>query len=364
MGIRENVYKEAVSLLERDNRIGLELTTGTGKTKIALDLINESGEEWDICCPTTDIVQSWYDEIDKWGLQHLKSKLRVYCYQSLHKYISHDRGINFCLDEAHNITDKRRDFLLLGLKPHSKLIALSATIDYEKRGLLAEIGVRPDSYIRVKTDDAVKAGIITDYEMYVYKVELENTPVMLPRFKKPISEKSAYNFLTRAINKARGEGKWDTVTFMSIWRKQLLSGLKSKEKVAEVFINRVPEDRRALIFAANIEQSDRLCENSYHSKSDKDLLERFNRDEFNIMSSVAKIREGINAKADIIIKTSIDSKEKNLAQELGRGLRLNPNKPDKKAIAIILVAEGTQEEVWMENSTESFKNLKIKRWGR
>ena len=362
METREKLGKQAQELFDSKGRICLEYSTGVGKTKAALDLIDKDGGEWDICTPTVAISKGWLEEIEKFGMQHLKPKLRIYCYQSLHKYISHDRGINFCLDEGHNITEKRRDFILLGIKPHNKVIALSATVDAEKKGLLEEIGIGRDSYLKFNTDKAVKAGIVTDYEMYAYTVPLGGVPEKLPRFTNPISEKQAYAFLSKKVREAQQKQDWKSMQFFAIWRKQLLSGLISKEKVAVYLIGRLPKDKKSLIFAASIEQSDRLCENSYHSKGEQDVLDRFKDDEIMMMSSVAKIREGVNVQADIIIKTGIDSKEKNMVQTLGRALRLNPNEPNKKAIAVILIAEGTQEEVWLGNSTQSFKNLKVRKW--
>ena len=169
---------------------------------------------------------------------------------------------------------------------------------------------------------------------------------------------AATGFLDRKITEMQRLQQWDKVNFFAIWRKQVLSALRSKESAAKFFIRRLPKDKKTLIFAANIEQSDRLCENSYHSKSDQTILEQFRNNEIMTMSSVAKIREGINAPCDIILRLGVDSKEKNLVQTIGRALRLDPDDPNKEATAIVLVAEGTQEERWLEASIGSFNNVK------
>lgn len=362
MDVREKIKEEAESLFDRKGRIVLELSTGSGKTKQALDLIDRDGGDWDIVVPTTVLIKNWEDEIIKFNLTHLKSRLRVFCYASLPKYMSHDRGINFCFDEVHNLTPKRLESVLLGIKSHNKIIGLSATVDEEKKQLLDELGVTRDSYIKFSTDDAVAAGIVTDYELWVYKIPLSDKVRELPRFKNPMSEKRAYGFLSTKVNEFKNKQDWKGMQFWALWRKQFVSGVMSKEKVAVELIKRLPKNKRALIFATNIEQSDRLCENSFHSKSSDDILDSFNDGEFNVLSSIGRLREGINTQADIIIKLGIDSKEKNMVQILGRSLRLDPKEPNKKAIAVVLISEDTQEEKWAEESFKSFKNKTVKRW--
>lgn len=92
---REEVNNLALSKIDKSKYMILELITGYGKTKVAIDLINH------ICdrvfrndeCPTTILIlvaktvhkQTWRDEIEKWG--GIKSDyITIECYESLKNY--------------------------------------------------------------------------------------------------------------------------------------------------------------------------------------------------------------------------------------------------------------------------------------
>jgi len=358
---RKKLFEKIKKIYKKEGKVVIQAATGSGKTQITLNLIKDTTKETHILTPTTDIAKGWKDEIERWKMQHLLPYLKIYCYQSLHKNMKH--GIDYVMDEAHRITYNRLSYLKAYLTPETKIIALSATIAKDKREILRELGLRAEHYVNFNTDQAVKAGFIVDYQMIVYTIPLGTEKrADLPRFKYPISETKAYEWLTSSINIAKRNMDWNKVSFLSIWRKQLLAGLPSKEIVAKEIIKRFPKDKRNLVFAANIKQSDRLCKYSYHSKSDKELLENYRKGNFNVLSSVGKLIEGINAPCDSLLKLGVDAKERNLIQVLGRSLRKDPNNPDKKAVAVVLVAENTQEEVWMRNTTANFKNLLIKKW--
>lgn len=93
--IREEVNNLALSKIDKTKYLILELITGYGKTKVAIDLINH------ICdrvfrndeSPTTILIlvaktvhkQTWKDEIEKWG--GIKSDyITIECYESLKNY--------------------------------------------------------------------------------------------------------------------------------------------------------------------------------------------------------------------------------------------------------------------------------------
>ncbi len=151
---RDALYGEVASLFKEKNRIVVEAATGTGKTKIALDLIDEEDLSWSVICPTQSIVEAWEEEIVKHGKEHLRERLDIYCYASLHKYID-NRGTNYVLDECHRVTENRLQYIKGNLKSHNKIIGLSATVDFEKKELLSGLGIYRGSYHKFSTDDAV-----------------------------------------------------------------------------------------------------------------------------------------------------------------------------------------------------------------
>jgi len=92
---REEVHNLALSKIDKTKCLILELITGMGKTKLAIDLINHICDRVYMSdeCPTTILIlvaktvhkQTWKDEIKKWG--GIKSDyVTIECYESLHKY--------------------------------------------------------------------------------------------------------------------------------------------------------------------------------------------------------------------------------------------------------------------------------------
>ncbi|MDX1628283.1 MAG: hypothetical protein R3345_06260 [Fulvivirga sp.] len=353
---RLKLLNKAKEGLKKYQRVGLEFATGTGKTYAALQMILDDDDLWDIVVPTTPLISGWWEEIEKFGLtDKIKDRVNIYCYDSLHKYPPVFHTVNYIFDEGHRISDNKAKLVEEYLSEESKIIVLSATINERKRKILRRLGV--NKYLEFNIDMAVEADIVPDYELWVYKIPLTDEVYVHPRFKKALSEKSVVAIINKNIGKYKKEGKWDKLEFWNIWLKQVLSNLRSKERAMQYFISRVPKEKKTLIFAANIEQAERLCPNSYHSESkDDSVFQKFLNDEINQLSSVGKIREGINCKCDIVLMLKADKSKRNIVQQIGRSLRKTDNE-EKKAIAVLMVAEGTKEEEWFDDYRDQFKNV-------
>lgn len=92
---REEVNNLALSTIDRAKFLILELATGYGKSKLAIDLINHICDRvYELHQDTTNVLilvakkvhkKNWLDEINKWG--GLKTdNVIIECYESFHKY--------------------------------------------------------------------------------------------------------------------------------------------------------------------------------------------------------------------------------------------------------------------------------------
>ena len=137
---REEVNNLALSKIDKAKYLILELITGMGKTKVAIDLINH------ICdrvfrndeSPTTILIlvaktvhkQTWKDEIEKWG--GIKSDyITIECYESLKNY----ENLYFDVvvaDEMQHLSEARIS-VLETIHINESFIGLSATIKRDMR---------------------------------------------------------------------------------------------------------------------------------------------------------------------------------------------------------------------------------------
>ena len=116
---REEVSNLALSKIDKTKCLILELITGYGKTKVALDLINhicdrvfkqyESPTSVLILVAKTVHKQTWKDEINKWG--GLNTDLvTIECYESFKKYKKRTFDI-IIADEMQHLSDARIEIL-------------------------------------------------------------------------------------------------------------------------------------------------------------------------------------------------------------------------------------------------------------
>ena len=86
--------EELSNLLNKSTskEIVLELSTGVGKSKLALEFINKHYSKNAIfkniliVIPRLVLINNWKDEIKKWGFEELLNHIVFTTYNSLHKY--------------------------------------------------------------------------------------------------------------------------------------------------------------------------------------------------------------------------------------------------------------------------------------
>ena len=136
---REQIYTQCVEKIDKTNCLLMELATGTGKTKLSIDLINHLIDiPWYNKDNTINILilvakrvhkQTWKEEIEKWGgINHPLAQINICmeCYESLKNHCR--EHWNFIIaDEVHHIgSETRLEFLRT--MSFDYFIGLSATV--------------------------------------------------------------------------------------------------------------------------------------------------------------------------------------------------------------------------------------------
>ena len=389
---REEVYSECLTKLEKSDFLLLELATGMGKSKQAIDIINHlvetkyQGKHTSMLLLVAKTVhkQTWKDEFKKWGGINVDD-LTIECYESLkkHEYESFDF---VAMDECHHLhSDKRLD--LFSTLTYGHVIGLSATIpkklkQYFQYEYAAEV-------VTCSIVDAIEDEVLPEPQIILYPLQLDNVrpteSIELNPKTKGKTYYGNYNELWKyrkmkvhaiisctprqRVNEYNSQILYEKNRYMRTrqdflknkWlfdcgeRIKYLANLKNN--IVLSILQRL-EKERTITFCKTIEQADILGKYSIHSKNkDSDIIyNSFNAKKINHIVSVNVLNEGANlVDCKYAVFANYSSSEICSAQRVGRSLR------HKSPVIILPYYEATREEEIVNTMIESFKEESIHR---
>jgi superfamily II DNA or RNA helicase len=382
---RDEVTKQILTLNSKN--LVLELPTGMGKTKQAIELMKfYRPEKVLILVPKRVLIDEWEKEIIKWYPDNQYTGMAIACYASIEKYAGNWDMVIF--DEAHHLSERCAEALQSFKITRS--ILLSATLrQAQKEALRGHF--KSIHFFKVSMREAIEDAVLPKPIIYKYPLQLVNHGIT-ESFVKNKRAKGAtktvcygQRFLaskdknTKYIIKCTQQEYYDQASEMIEWYKKKF--YETQEDMWKNMWLRACLDRlvwlsdiklpvstkiseylhkkkcRSLIFCASIEQSDRLNVSSVHSQnrySDR-VLNMFNAGELDIISTVNCLNEGVNlvdCRAGIF--NVINSSEIMTIQKVGRILR------HKQPIVIIPYYMGTREEELVNRMLENIKTENIK----
>lgn len=382
---REEVYTECLTKLEKSNFLLLELATGMGKTKQAIDIINHlvktkyQGKHTSMLLLVAKIVhkQTWKDEFKKWGGINVDD-LTIECYESLKKH--ENESFDFIImDECHHLnSDKRLD--LFSTLTYGNVIGLSATIpkklkQYFQYEYHAEV-------VTCSIVDAIEDEVLPEPQIVLYPLQLDNTRPTefielnpkakgktyygtyneLWKYKKmkvhaiisctPTQKVREYNSLIlyekKRYRRTRQEFLKNKWLFDCGERIKYLANLKNN--IVLSILQRL-EKERTITFCKTIEQAECLGQYYIHSKNkDSEIIyDNFNAKKINHIVSVNVLNEGANlVDCKYAIFANYSASESIGPQRIGRSLR------HKSPIIIMPYYENTREEEIVQEMLANF----------
>lgn len=361
---REEVNNLALSQIDSTKYLILELITGMGKTKVAIDLINH------ICdrvfrndeCPTTILIlvaktvhkQTWKDEIEKWG--GVKTDyVTIECYESLKKY----EGAYFDVvvaDEMQHLSEARLE-VLDTLHINEAFIGLSATIKRDMRDMF--IRFHDACVIKCGLREAVDDEVLPEPTVYLMPLTLDekNYTYKTKRFGKNVTttQKGYYDSISSLIewykNKyfnSRNERMKNL--WLSTAGKRLKWLAEQKEPIVLSLLDKF-RNHKTLTFCSSIEQSERLGKYNITSKNKDSVknLELFNANRIKHITACNILNEGVNlTNCRIGIFCNLNSSEIVVKQRVGRILR------HKSPVIILPYFKDTREEELVEKMIEEY----------
>lgn len=374
---REEILKEILSL--SGNNFLLELPTGVGKTKIALEKIKQlNGRKKKtllVVVPRNVLKLTWKEEIYKWW-KSCPLNITYTTYVSFPKYKGKWDYIVY--DECHHLSERCREALCDFNATYS--ILCSATINRTLKDELREVFDNITIY-KKNLRDIIEDEILPDPKVYLIPLKLNTglpteTIMKNPKSKGKLVEcnwATRWNYITQRCYPVKiycNEFQYyqDLCSQIDYWKKKAknssfyinrwmnlcLERLKwlsnKKVKYTQQLLTKLL-DYRTIVFCNSIEQTELLGEYCINSKNKDSLqyLEKFNEGKINHITSCNMINEGMNlTNCQIGIFNNINASEIISIQRVGRILRhSNP-------IIVIPYFINTREEELVKKMLENY----------
>lgn len=376
---REDIQKEILDL-EGNNWL-LELATGTGKSKLALNKIKQlhaNQETMLIVVPRNIHKNNWAEEIKKWW-PNCPLKIVYTTYISFPKHANKWDFVIF--DECHHLSTRCQETLPSFNITHSVL--LSATVSREMKAILQKLFPNIQVY-KKDLRDAIDNNILPDPKVYLWPLELDNKkaseriyvnksikkmpitcswenrwkyikqksyPVIVTctpeQFLKDLDSKIDYwkrRFM--ASNSTIAKNKW-----LRLCSERLIWLSDKKEPIVTQILNHLTK-YRTLTFCNSIRQTEifgKHCINSKNKESIKNL-EDFNNGKINHITACNMLNEGMNlSNCQVGIYANLNSSEIIIKQRIGRLLR------HENPYIVIPYYKGTREEELIQKMLENYQ---------
>jgi len=362
----------------------LELATGYGKTKLALDKVAQwlpDDYHLLIVIPRLVLKKGWEAEIKKWEYEWLLPYITFVTYVSFPKLNRLSWG-TIIFDEAHHLSERCRERLSYVTAKH--MLFLSATLKKEHKQFLEKY--KPET-IKIAIKNAIEDGVLPEPKIILIPMALDNrivnqvieknvkknnpsTPKRIgyiekwkyKNYKGPLhilcTQQQYYDYLSSLIDWYKQKGKGNAI-MKNMWLHKAGERLKwlatQKGEVIRALIKQL-SNYRLLTFCPSIEESLNLGCPCINSKIGTDNLTKFNDRRIKHIAAVGMLDEGTNlTECKIGIFQMLNSSDRLNIQRQGRLLR------HKSPVLIFPYYVNTREEeiinIIKENSNSNLISI-------
>lgn len=355
MTLREQRQEEFANKWIETGMFGILLISPRmGKSRIAINTFNKlRAKKILISYPTVKIKDSWEREFVKWNYQN--DNITFTTHLSLKKYVEEEYDI-VVIDEIHTLSIAQIEQCQKLFIRNRRILGLTGSLSSNTEDLLA----RELSLIVVANysiEQAISEGVITDYEIDVIQVPLDNK--IKQRFGRKIrTEKQQFDIYGKIIEKLENEGK--NTKFMRLARMRIIQGsIAKKQKTISLIKEHINE--RILVFCGLTKIADDLGIPSYHSKSEeKNIFNDFVEGRINHLAVIKIGSVGTTyTPLNFTIISSFDSNSENLTQKILRVMSMEYDNPEKIAKIIIVSSDESIERNWLSRALAMFNQEKI-----
>ena len=368
---------EAVEKFLAAERGVLDMATGTGKTRVAIEILRTLFDRNDIDAAIVstdgnDLLDQWFGQLqnaatvlrerpvislhyggmkqlDNFSLETGRRILlasREPCARALRRLNAAQAGRALLVhDEVHGLGSPGNRERLSGLSDNVRFrLGLSATPEriYDQEGnVFIEEHIGP-VIMTFGLDEAIERGVLAPFNYFPlpYKLTEEDR------------ERIASVYKRRAAMKAAGEPMSDKDFWIAI--AQVYKKSQAKLPVFEAFVaERKNLLKRCIVFTADMEygrtvkdiiQEFRPDIHTYFSGEDAETLRRFANGGLECLIACHRLSEGIDIRSlETVILFSSDRARLETIQRLGRCLRVDPDNPEKVANVVDFICTSGDE---------------------
>jgi superfamily II DNA or RNA helicase len=318
---REQIRNDILNL--KSKYILAELPTSVGKTRVALEFMNDKKATGNILIviPRLILIDNWKKEFIKWGYEPYLTQVTFTTYISLPKYTQGKRYDLVIFDECHHLSERAREAAEELISNY--ILLLSATVNRTLKKEFKMLFPQLECY-KISMREAIDEDILPDPEVFLIPLELSNkvteTMVINPKAKRTTEVSFTCRFMARKdkntkyiIECTQKEYYSDLSAMVDFYKRNYfhtnnqaiyfrwqqkakerlmwLSGLKNN--VVLQLLEKL-KDKRTLTFCNGIEQTEILgkyCINSKNTESDS-ILEDFNNEKINHITACNILNEG------------------------------------------------------------------------
>lgn len=332
----------------------LNLCPRFGKINVSINILEKLDKDINILIayPDLKIKNAWEEHFV--ARKYKNSNMTYTTHLSIKKHTAgfYDLVI---LDEIHLLSEAQME-AVKELKC-TKVLGLTGTLSsYTEETLGLELGLSVLATYSIQ--QAIEEGVITDYEITVVGVPLDNE--VSQNYKgKWKTEKKQFDSYGWVIDQLERQGK--NTMFLRLARMRIIQNSLAKLKKTKMLLKK-HEDERILVFCGVTGIADALDIPVYHSKAgDKQVFEDFAAGQGNHLAVVKIGNTGVTYKPlNRVIINYFDSNGENLAQKINRCMAMEYNNPEKKAQIYIICSTEDVEKKWLNKALEFFDKEKIK----
>jgi superfamily II DNA or RNA helicase len=363
MTLRDKRQQEFADVWLNHGKFGiLNLCPRFGKIRTTINIMKKLKPKTVlIAYPDNKIKESWQDDLRE--CNYTDSFMTYTTHLSIKKHLEEQFDL-IVIDEIHLLSeaqieatkemiDKHLEFSHMG----GHVLGLTGTMtEWTKKTLFEQLDLSVVAEYPI--EQAVREGVIVDYEITVIKVPLDNLTINDYKGKKR-TEKKQFDNYGWVIDQMEREGK--NTMFLRLGRMRIIQSSLAKLNATKRILQNNPDDR-ILVFCGVTKTADALGIPSYHSKSgEKQMFEDFASGKGNHMAVVKIGNTGVTYKPlNKVIINYFDSNAENLAQKINRCMAMEYDTPDKKAQIYIISSDESVELKWLKKALEFFDKNKIK----
>jgi len=363
MTLRDKRQQEFADVWLNHDKFGiLNLCPRFGKIRTTINILKKlKPKHVLIAYPDVKIKESWQDDFRE--CEYTDSFITYTTHLSIKKHLEEQFDL-IVIDEIHLLSDAQIATVRELIDNHMKIspretnvLGLTGTLSsWTEKILNHELHLHVVAEYPI--EQAVREGVIVDYEITVLKVPLDNLTINDYKGKKR-TEKKQFDNYGWVIDQMERQGK--NTMFLRLGRMRIIQSSLAKLNATRRILENNPNDR-ILVFCGVTKTADALGIPSYHSKSgEKQMFEDFASGVGNHMAVVKIGNTGVTYKPlNKVIINYFDSNAENLAQKINRCMAMEYNTPDKKAQIYIISTNEPVELKWLSKALEFFDKNKIK----